>query len=375
MGRLFWKFFLFIWLAQMIGIIGVGTYFWFERNQASHFAGEPPFDHPASDEGRPPPPPPRLDDAPPPDRPVHRPPPGHRRDRGMPMAPLLSGLLVSLLSAWALAWYFAKPIRQLRHAFDAAASGNLGMRIGASMGGRRDELADLGRDFDHMTERLGHLVDGQKRLLHDVSHEMRSPLARLQAAIGLARQQPEHFEETLARIEREGERLDSLVDELLTLSRLQAGVAGDAEDVDLQELLEGIVEDARFEGAARQVGVQLALAAGLPTVRANPALLHRAIENIVRNALHHSPPGGVVRVTGEATKNRLRLSIVDQGPGVPPEALEKIFQPFYRGGKTSGGGYGLGLAIADRVIAAVDGKIRAKNGATGGLVVEIELPL
>ena len=291
------------------------------------------------------------------------------------MAPLLSGLLVSLLSAWALAWYFAKPIRQLRHAFDAAASGNLGMRIGASMGGRRDELADLGRDFDHMTERLGHLVDGQKRLLHDVSHEMRSPLARLQAAIGLARQQPEHFEETLARIEREGERLDSLVDELLTLSRLQAGVAGDAEDVDLQELLEGIVEDARFEGAARQVGVQLALAAGLPTVRANPALLHRAIENIVRNALHHSPPGGVVRVTGEATKNRLRLSIVDQGPGVPPEALEKIFQPFYRGGKTSGGGYGLGLAIADRVIAAVDGKIRAKNGATGGLVVEIELPL
>jgi signal transduction histidine kinase len=373
MGRLFWKFFLFIWLAQMVGIVGVGTYFWFERNQASQFVERPPFDRPADDEGRPPPLP-RFADAPPPDRPMPRPPPGHRRDRAIPMVPLSSGLLVSLLSAWVLAWYFAKPIRKLRHAFDAAAGGDLGVRIGDGMGGRRDELADLGRDFDHMTERLGHLVDGQKRLLHDVSHEMRSPLARLQAAIGLARQQPEHFEETLARIEREGERLDALVDELLTLSRLQAGVAGEPEAVDLQELLEGIVEDACFEGAAKQVNVELA-ATGLPEVYANPALLHRAIENVVRNALHHSPVGGVVRVTGEAAGNRLYLSIADQGPGVPPEALEKIFQPFYRGGKTSGGGYGLGLAIADRVIAAVDGKIRAKNGVAGGLVVEIELPV
>ena len=376
MGRLFWKFFLFIWLAQMIGIIGVGTYFWFERNQASQFAEGPQFARPGNDEGRPPPPPPppHAGDAPPPERPMHRPPPGHRRDRGMPMAPLLSALLVSLLSAAALAWYFAKPIRQLRGAFDAAAAGDLGVRIGDRMGGRRDELADLSRDFDHMTERLGQLVDGQKRLLHDVSHEMRSPLARLQAAIGLARQQPEHFDETLARIEREGERLDALVDELLTLSRLQAGVAGETEEVDVQELLEGIVEDARFEGAARQVKVELA-ATGLPAVRANPALLHRAIENVVRNALHHSPTGGVVRVAGDDGGNRLRLRIADQGPGVPPEALEKIFQPFYRGGKTAGGGYGLGLAIAERVTAAVDGQIRAKNAATGGLVVEIELPV
>ena len=127
------------------------------------------------------------------------------------------------------------------------------------------------------------------------------------------------------------------------------------------------------EGAARQVGIELT-AAGLPAVRANPALLHRAIENVVRNALHHSPPGGTVRVVGLAEGKRLRLCITDQGPGVADDALAKIFQPFYRGsGKTSGGGYGLGLAIAERVIAAVDGKIRAKNAAGGGLVVEIEL--
>jgi two-component system, OmpR family, sensor kinase len=379
MGRLFWKFLLFIWLAQLVGIVGVGAYFWYERNQAPQFAEGPPFDRPPDDERRPPPPP-RFGDAPQLERPAdgemrQAPPRNHRRDRGLPAAPLLSGLMVSLLSALALAWYFARPIRQLRHAFEAAAGGDLGVRIGDGMGGRRDELADLGRDFDHMTERLGLLVDGQKRLLHDVSHEMRSPLARLQAAIGLARQQPEHFDETLTRIEREGERLDALVDELLTLSRLQAGVAGEREDVDMQELLEGIVEDARFEGAARQVNVELS-ATGLPTVRANPALLHRAIENVVRNALHHSPPGGVVQVTGHAEGNRLRLSITDQGPGVPAEALEKIFQPFYRGGgKTSGGGYGLGLAIAERVIAAVDGQIRAKIADAGGLVVDIDLPV
>lgn len=354
MGRLFWKFFLFIWLAQLVGIVGVGTYFWLESHQAEPQRAEAPLvAQPYGGE--------------------HRPPSIHQRDPRLPIVPLFSALIVSLISALVLAWYFAKPIRQLRRAFDTAAGGDLEVRIGDGMGGRRDELADLGRDFDHMTERLSLLVDGQKLLLHDVSHEMRSPLARLQAAIGLARQQPEHFNETLARIEREGERLDALIDELLTLSRLQAGVAGEAEDVDMQELLEGIVEDACFEGAARQVGVELA-AAGLPAVRANPALLHRAIENVVRNALHHSPAGGTVRVAGEIKGHRLRLSIADQGPGVQAEALDKIFQPFYRGGgKTSGGGYGLGLAIAERVIAAVDGQIRAKNAAGGGLVVEIDL--
>ena len=357
MGRLFWKFFLFIWLTQLAGIVGVSTYFWLERRQAEPLRAEaPPFARPSGAE--------------------QNPPLAHRRPHRarLPMVPMLSALIVSLISALALAWYFAKPIRQLRHAFDAAAAGDLGVRIGAGMGGRRDELADLARDFDHMSDRLGHLVEGQKRLLHDVSHEMRSPLARLQAAIGLARQQPEHFDQSLTRIEREGERLDALVDELLTLSRLQAGVAGEAEDVDMQELLEGIVEDACFEGAARGVTVELA-AAGLPAVRANPAMLHRAIENVVRNALHHSPVGGTVRVAGQSAASRLRLSIADQGAGVPVEALERIFQPFYRGGgKTSGGGYGLGLAIAERVVTAVDGEIRAKNGEFGDLVVEIELP-
>ena len=141
----------------------------------------------------------------------------------------------------------------------------------------------------------------------------------------------------------------------------------------MQELLEGIVEDARFEGAARQGGLDL-LASALPEVRAHPGLLQRAIENVVRNALRHSPPGGVVRIEAGVTGNRLHLCIADQGPGVPEAALDRIFRPFFRGvGQASGDGYGLGLAIAERVIVAVDGRIRARNRDVGGLAVEIEL--
>lgn len=390
MGRLFWKFFLFIWLVQLAGIFGTSTFFWLERQQAeARWQAERAAGLPAGER-----PPPFHDDParrPPPfpDHPKHRPPPpgsafgpghppgpppGGGRAPAVPMVPLLAALLVSLTSAFGLAWYFAKPIRQLRRAFDAAAEGDLAVRIGNGMGGRRDELADLGRDFDRMSERLRALVDGQKRLLHDVSHEMRSPLARLQAAIGLARQQPGRMADSLARIEREGERMNVLVGELLTLSRLEAGVGGALEDVDLTELLADVVEAARFEGAARRIEVDFVCPV-LPVLRANGELLHRAIENIVRNALRFSPPGGVVRIEAGAAGDALWLRVSDQGPGVAEDELELIFKPFYRGaGQATGSGHGLGLAIARRVIAAVNGEIRAKNGDAGGLVVDVVLP-
>lgn len=391
MGRLFWKFFLFIWLVQLAGIVGVSAFFWIERQQMEaewlaegrqyrpirdrHLLadeGPPPHDFST---GRPP------HDFPPDLRREHEgdgPPgehlPGGHRRPPVPLVPLISALLVSLCSALVLAWYFSKPIRHLRRAFDAAADGDLSVRVGESMGGRRDELADLGRDFDRMTERLDHLVDGQKRLLHDVSHEMRSPLARLQAAIGLARQQPGRLEDSLERIEREGERMNLLVGELLTLSRLEAGVTGGNESVDLGELLENLVEDARFEGAARQIKVEF-VSDELPEIQANPELLHRAVENIVRNALRFSPEYGVVRIEAGCEEHRLHLSVIDHGPGVRENELETIFKPFFRGGgETSGGGYGLGLAIAKRVIMGLNGSISARNGATGGLTVEIEIP-
>lgn len=384
MGRLFWKFFLFIWLLQLAGVGGASLLFWLERQQAeaqwrAQMAGsgaspEPP---PPFAFGRGGPPPGFVDDHPPAPGHFSRPPPPElRHGPRLPLIPLLAALLVSLASAFGLAWYFAKPIRQLRRAFDAAADGDLAVRIGDGMGGRRDELADLGRDFDRMTERLATLVDGQKKLLHDVSHEMRSPLARLQAAIGLARQQPARMEDSLVRIEREGERMNRLVGELLTLSRLEAGVSGVLEEVEMGELLDDIVEDARFEGMARQVAVEF-VAGEMPAIRANPELLQRAIENIVRNALRYSPEGGTVRIEAGRQGNCFRLAVIDHGPGVPEAELAAIFTPFFRGGgQSSGGGYGLGLAIAKRVVAAVNGKIEAKNAhADHGLIVEIVLPV
>jgi len=300
----------------------------------------------------------------------------HDHPPPFPVKHIVGGILASLLSAAGLAWYIARPIRRLRQAFEAAAAGDLKHRIGGDMGRRRDELNDLGHDFDRMSEHLQALVEGQQRLLHDVSHELRSPLARLQAAIGLARQQPDRLDDSMQRIEREGERMNLLVGELLTLSRLEAGVGQSLEMLDLGELLLGVAEDARFEGAARRVTVDLAEVPDL-LVLAPPELLHRAIENVVRNALRFSPEGAVVRL--EVTQpliGRCRISISDEGPGVAENQLETIFTPFMRGegnNERQGEGYGLGLAIARRVISAVNGEVRAKNRPQGGLLVDIDL--
>jgi len=369
-GRLFWKFFLFIWLAQLAGVFGTGALFWLERQP---FAGSavqlpPPGPPPADDRFAPRPPPEFARPLPPPGEPRH--------GRPLPLLPIVVGLFVSLLCASGLAWYFAKPIRQLRQAFETAAEGQLAVRVTPAMGGRRDELADLGRDFDRMSGRLQSLVEGQQRLLHDVSYELRSPLARLQAAIGLARQQPARMEDSLQRIERESERMDRLVGELLSLSRLEAGAGGPLEMVDVGDLLLDIVEDARFEGSARRI--RIAYEPGPPAVlQANGELLQRAIENVMRNAVRHSPEGGTVSLTTRLSAGgRLGIRIADQGGGVPEAQLEAIFEPFFRGdGQSFGGGYGLGLAIARRVIGMLGGTIRASRGGEGGLVVDIELPL
>ena len=355
MGRLFWKFFLIVWLLQLAGATATGMVFWLEhRRQGAHHAAPPP------------PPPPHLAND---HRGPHRPPPGLLP----PLPHVVIGLLASLLSAAGIAWYVARPIRQLEAAFAAASEGDLTVRIGDSLGSRKDELADLGHAFDRMSDRLQHLIESQKRLLHDVSHELRSPLARLHAAIGLARQQPERFEETMTRLEREGERMNQLVGELLTLARIDAGETGSTEEIDLGELLDDLVEDARFEAHAKGLAVELA--AGCPLrVRANPALLHRAIENIVRNALRLSPPGSTIRIeTSALDGGRCRIAILDRGPGVPDDQLEEIFTPFRRSNEC-GSGYGLGLAIARRIAVTAGGTIGAANRPQGGLCVTLELP-
>lgn len=303
------------------------------------------------------------------------------RPHGPPPLILTLGaaLLASLLFSGLLAWYLSRPVRNLRWAFDAVADGKLDTRVAPLMK-RRDEIADLGRDFDRMADRLQTLVNAQRRLLHDVSHELRSPLARLQAAVGLARQSPEKLEASLARIEREAERLNELVGQVLALARLEAGAEKPGEDYfDLYDLVREVLEDARFEAEAQGKRVE---ATGVEAkaerlIRGRGDLLHRALDNVVRNAVRHSPPGGTVALTFAVEPEGLgiRIQVDDQGPGVPEADLEAIFEPFHRGeGERVGEGYGLGLAIARRAVQAHGGYIRALNRPQGGLRVEIGLP-
>jgi len=374
MGRLFWKFFLIVWLAQLAAVIATGAIFWAERRsmEARFAEGRTTAVRPAppGEFGPPGEAPPfgRPGDPPPPFPDPHKPPP-------LPWLHIATGLLASLASAAGIAWYVARPVRRLKQAFAAASDGDLSLRVAPGMGRRRDELADLGRDFDRMSERLHNLLEAQTRLLHDVSHELRSPLARLHAAIGLARQEPARFEETMARLEREGERMNQLVGELLTLSRLEAGVQGKAEVLELDELMAELVEDARLEAVARKQIVEVEECRGL-RVLANPELLHRAVENVVRNALKHAPDGSTIRIVSSAqAAGRCRISVFDPGPGVPEDELPFIFEPFRRTRNAVGNGHGLGLAIARRVMSSIDGTITANNLAGGGFRVTLEMPL
>lgn len=229
-----------------------------------------------------------------------------------------------------------------------------------------------------MAEHLQNLVGSQRRLLHDVSHELRSPLARLQAAIGLARQQPEKRAASLERIERESGRLDQLVGELLTLSRLEAGMSGAAdEDIDLVELVRDIAADAHFE--AETTGRQVHFSGeGEAIIPARAELLYRAFENVIRNALKYTAEGTAVEVRVERRQvpDRLIVTVLDRGPGIPESDLNAVFEPFFRSGanvKTAG--FGLGLAIARRAIEAHGERIRAANRLDGGLQVEMTLPV
>jgi two-component system, OmpR family, sensor kinase len=294
-----------------------------------------------------------------------------------PLLPILAGTFASLMFSAVLAWYFAKPIRSLRNAFAALAHGDLDTRVGALMGNRRDELSDLGRDFDNMAGQIHSLVHAQQRLLHDVSHELRSPLARIQAAIGLAQQQPEKLQAMLERIERESQRMSDLVGELLVLSRLESGVSGrENHDFDIGGLLDDIVENARFEAEQHAVvirydGIEETL------VKGRAELLHRAIENVLRNALQHCKKSGEVSVAArfDTGKRCLQMTVDDQGPGAAESDLSAIFEPFFRSGdRGKAKSIGLGLAIAYRSIEAHGGHIQARNRPQGGLRIEIDIP-
>ncbi len=314
-------------------------------------------------------------------------PPGPRvfiGPRGVPFTGLIIGVVTSGLICYLLSWYLTKPIVRLRTATRQLAAGDLKARTGAPSSMRRDEVAGLMRDFDAMAERIETLLKAQSRLLNDISHELRSPLARLNVALGLARQRANaESADMLDRIELEAARLNELIGRILTLARLEDGEQIVPQTpVPLNEIVENVVEDAEFEAQARHCHVVAAVPDGKWEVRGNPSLLHSAVENVVRNAIRYTQEGTSVDVElrreQRAGSSDAVLRVSDSGPGVPPDALEKMFEPFYRIDDARGrltGGVGLGLAITERAVRFHGGKVAAFNRAGTGLMVEIRLPL
>jgi two-component system, OmpR family, sensor kinase len=292
--------------------------------------------------------------------------------------PISVGLIASVLFSGLLAWYVVSPIRRLRRAFRAFSDGQLDTRVGPSLGHRRDEFGELGAEFDAMAGQLEALISTQRRFFHDVSHELRSPLARLQAAVGIGQQSPEKLPQTLERIERETDKLDELVGELLTLARLQSGMSGPLdEEIDVVGLLQDIVADAEFEAGAAGKRVRYLAHGNAATfcMQGRSELLGRALENIVRNAVKYTLEGGLVEVEVAQEANGLHIMVADNGPGIPEQEQERIFEPFFRGTQNnSAGGYGLGLAIARHAITMHGGSIGIANRPRGGLQVDIRLP-
>jgi two-component system sensor histidine kinase CpxA len=286
----------------------------------------------------------------------------------------VSGLICFLLTR-----HITSPLFELRRGAETIAVGNLTARVPENLRNRRDEIGQLGRDFDRMAERLESLVGSHKRLLGDVSHELRSPLSRLLVALGLARRaNAEEMPELLDRIVLEAKRLDSLIGQLLTLSRIESGShAAAASSIDLTALVHEVVSDADFEARAhsRRVGIT---AFAECTVSGSEELLRSAVENVVRNGVRFTREGTAVDVSIRRERDRAVIRVWDRGPGVPESMLSEIFLPFRRVQTIHGArneGSGLGLAIAHRAVAANGGKIGAMNATDGGLIVDIEFTL
>ncbi len=282
-------------------------------------------------------------------------------------------MAAGVLLCYLLAYYLTYPVRRLQRAVERFGHGDFAARAAPR---RHDELGDLGRTFDRMADRIGTLLAARQRLLLDISHELRSPLARLRVAVELARAGQDR-EAALDRIDKEAERLNALVSGLLRVTRAEGDPGAlRREPVRLDRLLEEVLADAALEARARGSGVRLLSAQPL-TVLGDAELLRRAIENVIRNAVGHAPEATQVEALLEAAGGRASLRIRDYGPGVPAEALPRLFDAFYRVETDRGrgsGGAGLGLSIASRAVELHSGAIHARN-ANPGLLVEIDLPL
>jgi two-component system sensor histidine kinase CpxA len=314
---------------------------------------------------------------------LRRPPPGALLEPGKKGIAwrLLVASITSALVSFIIARYLAAPLVHLGAASRRLAGGDLSTRVGAPLTGRRDEFGVLANDFDQMALRLQDLQKANRRLLRDVSHELRSPLARLRVALEIARNRDSsEVESELSRIELESERLETLVDEVLGLLR-ESSEANPIkkERFDFVELLTDLEEVVRYEIPDHQPGLKI-IANGPMPVEADRELMWRAFENLIRNALIHTDDNAGVEIEAIFSKDKSGIDVFvrDSGPGVPPKHLSQIFKPFYRVQESrdrNSGGHGLGLAIAQAAIKRHGGNIRANNRDTGGLEVHVEIPV
>jgi signal transduction histidine kinase len=285
-------------------------------------------------------------------------------------------LLVALLLCWALARYISSPIGKIRKATQKLADGELKTRVGTEVGNRHDELATLAKDFDVMAERIESLITSQQRLSRDVSHELRSPLARMNVALEIAKQKSNgDAAPLLERIENESVRLNEMISRSLTLSKLEAGARDfDRREINLKTVVEQVAADADFEANAKGKSVKITALEECRTI-GGESLIRSAVENVLRNAVRYTKDGSTVGISLRADGKKAKIRVLDQGDGVPEEELANLFRPFYRVGEArerKTGGIGLGLAIAEQAIKAHDGTIEAENTGSG-LAVEITL--
>lgn len=309
--------------------------------------------------------------------------------RDVPLQVLLVALAVTLLMSLLLARSITRPILALQGTTEALAAGQLESRVPEPARSRRDELGRLARSLDSMADRLGSLIRGQQQLLRDVSHEVRSPLTRIRLATGLLAQRDPAAAAAVARIDDEVSRLDELIDKILDVSRLESGATDwQREPLDLRHLAERILADAAFEASRLGKTLETHLGEAPAPILGDRHWVLAAIENVVRNALKHTPDGSRVTAELELADGSAKLRVSDTGRGLAEAELQKIFEPFFRGSHDGdgvaasprAGGSGLGLAIAARVVQGHGGRIEARNlrdqtGAVCGLAITLEWPL
>jgi two-component system sensor histidine kinase CpxA len=293
---------------------------------------------------------------------------------------ILAAALISALVSFFLARSLTAPLEGLRMATRKIAAGDLDTRVGQVIPQRRDEFSQLATDFDLMAERLQTMQQANRRLLRDVSHELRSPLARLSVAVELARKKGSgNIHSELDRIELEGERLESLVNDVLGLLRESSEHSPKQdENLNLTELLNELVEVVNYEVPQGKPGI-LWQPQQPVMYHGDRELLWRTMENLLRNALRHTDPEQGVELSISADKQRqiVNIDVRDHGGGVPEADLDKIFQPFYRIQESRdrfSGGHGIGLAIAAAAVGRHGGHIRASNSQGGGLSMRVSLP-